>query len=284
MRTSGRSAVCAMALASMAAVALPAAADASPKKNPKEATFKATLSGSQVSTWEYHRANDKDDPCDASSDGYGDQTIRFDAKRTFRVTFRTPPKNQPDLYGTDGRPVVFATPFRLPVDAKADRNADVTVHTGDIGPPEVCGDNGGADPGYVPPTPDCGVREGGFAASFYFHPQGGDEDDLFVPLPGSTPYKNNLRLEGKDYEWLKADGSDSGGELRNVYERCPFFGDYVEDAGHIYISPAKIKEAKLFDKKRKKLVISGDHESNRTKDDTKSKTILAWNLRLKRIK
>ena len=278
MRKTG---ICAMALASMAAVALPASADA--KKLPyKTATFKATLSGSQVSTWEYHLANDKDDPCDASADGYGDQTVKFDAKRTFRIEFRTPPKKQPDLYGTDGRPVVFATPFRLPVDAKADRSGEITTHSEDIAKGE-CGDNGGADPNYVPPTPDCGVREGGFAASFYFHPQG-DEGDLFVPLPGSTPYKNNLRLEGSDYNWENADGSDGSPELRNVYERCPFYGDYVEDAGHIYISPAKIKEAKLFDKKRKKLVISGDHESNRTQDNTTSKTIIAWNLRLKRIK
>jgi hypothetical protein len=276
MRTSRRSAICAMALASMAAVALPAAADA--KKQPyRQATFRATISGSQVSTWEYHRPNDKDDPCDASADGYGDQTVRFGGSRKFTLTLYTPVKGNPDQYGTAGRPVVFTTPFPFVVPATADRNGDVTTHASDIGP--NCGDNGGADPGYVPPEPDCGTRTGQFSTRFYFH-DNSEDADLFVPIGKVPPDRDNLKLEGDSYEW----GEGSEPELRNTYERCPFYGDYVEDAGHIYISPAKIREARLFDKKRKKLVISGDHTSNRTEGDTTSKTILAWNLRLKRVK
>lgn len=282
MRTrTGTVRACCTAAMLAAVAAVPATADAA-KKPYKEATFKATLSGSQVSIWEYHRPNDKDDNCDASADGYGDQTIKFDAKRTFKITFRTPPKGQPDLYNTDGRPAVFATPFRLPVDAKAERNGEITTHTEDIAHGE-CGDNGGADPNYVPPTPDCGVRTGRFAARFYFNDPI-EDSDLFVPLTPVPPDKDHLRLDTTDYDWDAAGGGEGSSEIRNVYERCPFYGEYVESAGHIYISPAKIKESRLFDKKRKKLVIAGDTTSTRTQDNTTSKTILAWNLRLKRIK
>ena len=279
MRKSG---ICAMAVASMAACALPVAADAKkPAKNYKEATFKATLRGNQVSTWEYSRPNDKDDPCDASAQGNGSQQISFDAKRTFKITFRTPPKGQPDLYNTDGRPAVFATPFRLPVDATAEREGELTTNAGDIGPD--CGDNGGADPDYVPPVPDCGTREGGFAARFYFHDPVQDEDDLLVPLVSE---KNMLILDSTDYEWTKpgGGGEQSESELRNTYERCPFYGEYPPDAGHIYLTAGKIKEATLFNKKRKKIVISTDRTSTETMDNTKTKTLLTWNLRLKRIK
>ncbi len=270
------------AVAALALLALPIAADAA-KKPYKEATFKATLSGSQVSTFEYHRPNDKDDPCDAGADGYGDQTIKFDSKRTFRVTFRTPPKGQPNLYLTNGRPMVFLTPFMLTLQAQADRNGEMTVHAGDIGP--NCGDNGGADPGYVPPAKDCGTRDGIFKAKLYFR-DGSPDADMFVPLPGGTPEKNNLKLEGWQYEWTQPGGEDAASSLNETYTNCPYsqVDSYPENAGEIWISPAKIKESKLFDKKRKKLVISGDNTVNLGKGDTTGKTIIAWNLRMTRVK
>jgi hypothetical protein len=270
------------AVTALALLALPVAADAA-KKPYKEATFKATLSGSQVSTFEYHRPNDKDDPCDASADGYGDQTIKFDSKRKFRVTFRTPPKGQPNLYLTAGRPMVFLTPFMLTLQAQAERNGEMNVHASDIGP--NCGDNGGADPGYVPPAKDCGTREGIFKAKLYFH-DGSPDYDLFVPIGKNQSDKNQLKLEGWQYEWTQPNGGDSSSTLSDTYLNCPYsqVDSYPENAGEIWISPAKIKESKLFDKKRKKLVISGDNTVNLGKGNTTGKTIIAWNLRMTRVK
>jgi hypothetical protein len=270
------------AVAALALLALPVAADAA-KKPYKEATYKATLSGSQVSTFEYHRPNDKDDPCDASADGYGDQTIKFNSGRKFKVTFRTPPKGQPDLYLTNGRPMVFLTPFILNMNATAERNGDMTVHAGDIGP--NCGDNGGADPGYVPPAKDCGTRDGKFSVKLYFH-DGSPESDLIVPIPGGTPEKNHVNLEGSQYEWMQPGGGDSSSSLGDTYQNCPYsqVDSYPENAGEIWISAAKIKESKLFSKKSKKLVISGDNTVNLGKGNTTGKTIIAWNLRLTRVK
>src|SRR4051812_49716402 len=97
-----------------ALVAVPTGADAKPVGGFKQATFKATLSGSQVTTWEYHNPDDPTNQCDAGSDGYGDQTIKFDAKRTFKLTFTAPPKNRPNMFSTAGRPSVFSTPLFLP--------------------------------------------------------------------------------------------------------------------------------------------------------------------------
>ena len=270
------------AVTALALLAVPVGADAA-RKTWKEATFKATLSGSQVSTFEYHRPNDKDDPCDASADGYGDQTIKFGGGRKFNITFRTPPKGQPNLYQTNGRPMVFLTPFILNVDATAERNGDMTVHAGDIGP--NCGDNGGADPGYVPPAKDCGTRDGRFNVRLYFHDPSADAD-MLVPLPGDPPDNNRLKLEGSQYEWMQPGGQDSSTTLGDTFQNCPYsqVDSYPENAGEIWISPAKIKESKLFSKKRKKLVISGDNTVNLGKGNTTGKTIIAWNLRMTRVK
>jgi hypothetical protein len=270
-----RKAICAVAL--LAAAAVPAAADAKGKTY-KEATFKATLSGSQVSTYEEHRPNDKDDPCDASADGYGDQTIKFDAGKSFKITFRTPPKGKPNLYLTAGRPVVFTDPFSLSMKATAERNADMTVHAGDIGP--NCGDNGGADPGYVPPAKDCGVRTGSIDARLYFH-DGSPESELVVPIPGGQSEKNHLSLEGTSYNW-----AGGAGELRSTYTNCPWptTGHYADDIGKLWIGAGKVPESRLFDKKHKKLVVSGDNIVNLKQGNVTGKTILAWNLRLTRVK
>ncbi|MEA2468129.1 MAG: hypothetical protein QOJ57_2255 [Thermoleophilaceae bacterium] len=278
----GRAVCTAAALA--AVVAVPATADAKPKPKPlKQATFKATLSGSQVTTWEYHHAKDKNNPCDASANGNGDQTIKFDAKRRFRITFTQPPKNNPDIFGTAGQPAVLTAPLYLTADATAERNGEESVNAGEIDHNACPGDNGGADPGYEPPPSDCGRRTGIFKTRLYFR-DNSEDADLFVPLPGGQ--KNQLTLDGWQYDWTKADGSGSESELRNTYERCPFHlkDSYPDEAGHIYISRAKLNEKALFDKKRKKFVVSGDHIAQRGGDETSGQTILAWNLRLTRVK
>jgi hypothetical protein len=273
-----------MAAACAAVVALPATADAKPKPL-KQATFKATLSGSQVTTWEYHKQKNKDDACDAGADGYGDQTVKFNAGRTFRITFTQPPKNNPDIFGTDGHPAVVIAPLYLKVNAKADRNGEFNVHAEQIDHANCPGDNGGADPGYTPTPKDCGVRNGTFDTRIYFH-DNSEDADLFVPIGGRKIENNALRVEGWQYDWEKADGSDSSSELRNTYENCPFQleDSYIDDAGHIYIGPGKLSEKALFSKKRKKFVVSGDHTFKRGGGYTSGQTILAWNLRLARVK
>src|SRR3954471_24856814 len=158
---------CTALAASALMVALPVSAEASkvPSGGVKQAIFKPTLSGSQVTTWEYHHK--AQGGCDADADGYGDQTIKFgDNKKTFKVTFQTPPKRDPNLFGTESRPAVVIEPLFHRLKATADRNGE--VKTGAADTTECPGDNGGADPGYTPPEPDCGVRQGSFQPKLYF--------------------------------------------------------------------------------------------------------------------
>src|SRR5690242_21841161 len=108
MRKSG---ICTALAASALVAVLPATAEASkaPSGGVKQAVFKATLSGSQVTTWEYHYK--VDNGCGRDEDAFGDQQLSFgDNATTFKITFSAPPKNQPDLFGTAGRPAVVVEP------------------------------------------------------------------------------------------------------------------------------------------------------------------------------
>jgi hypothetical protein len=271
--------IAAVLAAATCAAALPAAASAKPA-GAKQATFKATLSGSQVTTWEYHHAQDDDNPCDASSNGYGDQTIKFTAGRKFNITFTAPPKKQPDLFGTNGRPGVITAPIFLPLDATAERNGDYSVNYGEI--QSGCDGASGGDDG-IPTPKDCGVRKGGFQGLVYFHPSiGGDGVDF--PTPHPFPEKNTLKLEGLSYEWQTPEGSQS--TLFDAYKNCPMLlrDADVDVAGNIYTSPAKLSEKALFNKKRKRIVVSGDHIAKHNAGGSTGQTILAWNLRLTRVK
>jgi hypothetical protein len=284
MRKSRTITACTTLAASALVAALPVTAEASKAPSPsvKQAVFKATLSGSQVTTWEYHHK--AQGGCDADASGNGDQQIKFgDNKKTFKVTFSTPPKKQPNLFLTAGRPAVVIEPLFHRIKATASRDGEVQYGAADT---TLCpGDNGGADPGYRPPEPDCGMRYGSFQPKLYFHEVNQDPDDLIVPLPRFPVEKNRLSLDGADWMWSTATGSQHS-ELRNTFEHCPFIfdPDTVDDLGNIYISQAKLSEKALFNKSRKHIVVSGDHISKRHDADSSGQTILAWNLRLTRVK
>jgi hypothetical protein len=266
--------------------AIPATAEAKkPAKPPapKVAKFRATLTGSQVTTWEYHRPDDKNNPCDASADGNGDQTIKFDAGGHFDLTFYKPTSKQPNLFGTHGRPAV--TPLRIAVAGTADRHGEVAVHLDDIDRTKCDGPNGGGvDPSQVNPPTDCGARNGIIRTDFYY--DGGPLDDgLYVPIPGGKPSpKDHLTLAGSDYDW-RGNGQH-GDNLDSAYKNCPLMldGGYVEKSGHIFSSATRLPESKLFDKKRRKIVASGSIVSKRGGGQTTGQTIIAWNLRLTRVK
>jgi hypothetical protein len=260
----GRGICTAAALAAVAAV--PATADAA-KRPYKEATFKATLSGSQVTTWEYHHKLQSG--CDVAADGYGDQTIKFDAGRSFKVTFARPPKGQPNLFSSNGRPIVTTFPIGLPLRATAERNGDYKVNYQEHR--QCDGGAGGGGETNLPPK-DCGMRTGSFNFRLFFRDPSLD-DEIVIPLPHPLAEKNSLKLEGNYYRWGQASTLD------DTYKNCPLLLEdtYVEKAGNIFTSPAKLVEKQVFDTRRKRFVVSGHHIAN-------GQTILAWNLRLTRVK
>src|SRR3954451_16585600 len=189
-------------------------------------------------------------------------------------------KGQADLFGTKGRPSVFSTPLFLPVDATAERNGDYQVHYGQVAKdcPGV-GSGGGDD---IPTPHDCGVRNGGFQVRLFFHDPSPDAD--LIPVQRHLPEKNTLKLEGNVYEWLASGGSAS--TLDFAYQNCPLLPEntYVERAGNIWTSGAHLSEKTLFNRKRRKIVVSGHTIQKLGGGDSTGKTILAWNLRLTRVK
>jgi hypothetical protein len=281
----GRACIALVAAAATVA-AFPVTAEAKkPPKGPKppvEAHFRATLSGSQVTTWEYHHAKNQDDPCSASSHGYGDQTIKFDAGGHFDVRVVKPPKGNPNLLLTHGRPAVI--PPSLAVAVKAERHGEYHVNYGEIDRNNCKGENGGGGD-YTPPPTDCGAREGIFRAKLFYDTDR-DQNRVFVPMSGKKgPDANRLKLGSWLYEFKNPKGGRPS-SLDSTYTNCPWLlqDSQVEREGTIFTSQASLPEKRLFDKKRKKFVVSGHVIAKRGGGDSTGQTIIAWNLRLTRVK
>jgi hypothetical protein len=281
IRTTLTLAVCAAAVAAGTAQA----ADTSiPKDIKPPAYFKATLTGSQITTWDYSKPNDMNDPCDISADGHGSQSLKFEAPKNLKILASPAPKSQPNFWGTNGRPSVLTTPADLRAKITAEREGEFHVHYADLDPAQCSGDNGG---GVVPndqKAQDCGTRSG----TFYLKPTfftDSDTDDLFVPIPGTHKDRDNLTLTGDSYSWYDLKRGDITSSLEGTYENCPFeLENRVERDGGIYASSSKLKEKDLFNTKKKKLTVSGSIIAKVSSPHATGQTIIAWNLKLTRVK
>jgi len=176
------------------------------------------------------------------------------------------------------------------VSAEAERNADVKFTEYPIGSDCPVVSDGGAIPSSER-AKDCGVRTGYFSTRLYYYPlisSRNDDDDLFVPIgPGDGyPLKDFLKLETAN-DQLFIDPRDGSGvtDLEEAYANCPFLLEdaYTPKTGNMYTSANKFPEKRLFDKSRKKLVVSGSKIRKHNGEKTTGQTILAWNLRLTRV-
>jgi hypothetical protein len=252
-------------LASAAAILAVAAAPAHAAKKPlpglKIATFDATLAGSQVTTWHFDDTDDPNDPCDGASRGDGSQQIRF-ATKTVRLrvmhgrSFKRPSFVMPMINGTatverEGDYTVLPTPY--------DEDA--------CGPPVAIGDGNGDGP----PPKDCGTRETTMILQpGYDNDLQSDPDDFLVPLVEPT----SLRLDGNlgPYE---------------TFQECPYWvgggtGPSEDALLQSWAEAAPFK--RFYEKRRKSMVFSGDRDMNFTAPNFTGRTLIAWNLRLKRVK
>jgi hypothetical protein len=253
----------ALAAAAAAALAAPAAADArKPSPDGGRALFKGHLLGHQVSTWHFEDPGDPNDPCNISRTGDGDQTIEFEAK-DLEIGVVRPPRGRPNLLGTHGRPWVWSRASD-PMALTATRNA----HTHDSSPPPgpLCGDFGGPDDDtpVAPPVSDCGTREG-FAADR-------------LEFAG----RDRVKLSSQEHGW----GESREPYLLDMFDDCVFLldGAAAEHNGWLLPTTARIPEQRLFDRRRRKLVISGHTIKKYAEGPATGQTIVAWNLRLTRIK
>ncbi|MEA2480512.1 MAG: hypothetical protein QOJ07_2434 [Thermoleophilaceae bacterium] len=277
---------CTALVAAAALAALPASASAAAQPVPPgAAVFEATLSGSQVTTWDNLRAKNQDDPCSSSSEGHGDQTLRFAVPGKFKLIFAKPPKGQPNLFGSHGLPLIYGDGGLQTARITAERNGEYTVHTDEIDQSRCPGQNGGGvDPTRNPK--DCGTRSGSFNTNLQFHDDGTIDDDLFVPIPGGRKSeKKYLTLFGTAFSWADAAHGTYAATLDELYQNCPMLlNARAEREGAIYASQEKLPATSVFDKRKKKLVVSGSVIAKVGEGDTTGQTIEAWNLRLKRVK
>jgi hypothetical protein len=246
------------ALALTALLALAPSADAlaaKPKAKPElpqTATFRATLSGSQVSTWSYRR--DPVDSCDASQTGDGSQMIRFKARPT-RVTVM----RDDDL--------AMVSPH-LDTAVEVDREGDYKVGYPPAG--QCPGDFDGGGSGTAPK--DCGTRKGrGLVSLAIEDPDAaGSADDDLAPLVH------------RDRLWLTGDATGV-----SDFAECPFFigGPADSPTGvEILQTFVKQKERDLFNRRRRTIKVNADYTKTYTAPGFTGKTLLTWNLRLVRIR
>lgn len=267
-----------LALITAAAVTAiaPTAAEAKKSKDSKQtlATFEATLTGTQVTTWNYKDPVVEDDPCDTGIEANGDQTIRFATER-FRLQVAAPPKREPNMFRTAGRPIVLPLGGRPKLALTAERHGE-SLYTPPRG--SDCGDNGGPDRGNDLLLADCGERKGSGSARFFYHTETW-ETDRVVP---AKPDKDWLKLGTEVTSWGGAGGQD----LSARYDDCPWMleGADAEYRGELVPTAVKASERRMFDTRRKKLAISGSVVKPYASGFSSGQTIVAWNLRLKRVK
>ena len=242
-----------------ASLLLAAPASAAKKPDPdalKIATFEATISGTQVSTWSYRDLDDQDDPCDGASSGDGSQTINFRTKRVELQVFK-------------GK-ALFKTAAFVPGvkgTAQIEREGDYAVHDAPYDE-SLCGPTveGGGDGA---PTPkDCGRRTAEIELQPLYDMLALENPDGSIP----NPPRNSLFMSGELGEWPG-------------YMDCPYWigGNLGPSEDELEQSWERYPDRKLFQKRRKRIVISGDRTVNYRDEGFTGKTLITWNLRLRRV-
>jgi hypothetical protein len=254
-------------LAAAAVVASLAAAPAA-HAAPKKATYQLTLTGSQVTTWDYHKRQQPS--CDWPEEGHGDQEINFYTRD------RKPVKVTVTAARGGG---LTLSPAPLKLEAYADINASwKRLFTQQSACPEG-GVFGGVDGG--PPRDEVG--------SDNCLTSGGVDVRL-----GAT--KNALTFAG-DPAWLDSDIDSyrslaalcgQQGHSNAVLGLGDTRGEYL---GALIESSEKLSAKKLLDPRTKKLKVSGGatvsypnpEQPIQPNDQTTGKTTLAWNATFKRV-
>ena len=262
----------ALAVLAAGALALPAAAEA----KPKAPLFKATVKGSQVSTWSQHHAPQF--TCDATVNGNGSQMVRFESDPV-KLTVVKAKGALPVLARPDDEMARYGYAEPIPAIAMADREGVQDIQA----PGGECNGTGGWNG--ESPAKDCGRRFGRIDLRIGYGP----------PLTGIAPSalsKDVLNVSGH-YEQF-ADTQDSidpatfaGDPLGHTYENCPYWADGPASPAvdELLATGEKFPVKKLAAiKKGKTVTISGDERQSSAAGDFSGETLTTWNLKLKRVK
>ena len=257
------------ALAALLACAAPLGAGVGAAEAKKKVRYKVTISGSQVTTWEYRKQMAP--RCDFPEEETGEQEIKFKSLvgPKEKVTF---------VKGRKGK--VTMKPVDMVLAAQTDIERRYKTLYTRITP---CGGGGtyGGDGGG--PAKDAIGKD----SCFQF---GALRLGLFTKKGKSpmrfrtTPHYNDIVTQ--PFTFPAACSAD------NEYVPLGLVEHNGEYEGNLVESTKKLPAKKLFGKKTKKLTISGSRvlrypnskQSYAGPPKTTGKTILAWNLRLKRVR
>jgi hypothetical protein len=255
--------------ACVAALAFCNAADAAP--GVKQAKFKASISGSQVTTWVYDKA--AEGPCVGAIHDAGSVQMPYRSHEPTKLNAVQAPKGNPLYDISHGDPLISPT-------IRAFASADVEGTAWAQGPPDPsqCEDNGG---GVEPQPQDCGQVVG------------------FLDVKLGYILDDEILVSGDSQGWGQAVVSDgSGDELRNAFQNCPYweYGPYDDAAaqGDLVFVQEKLTPKQLFDAKRKKIVLDGSEREcyddsgitacgRDASDQFYGEILNTWKLTLKRV-
>jgi hypothetical protein len=256
--------------ACLVACLLTGAAEAKP--GAKLANFKASISGSQVTTWVLDTP--ADGPCVGATHSAGSVQMPYRSREAAKLTAIQVPKSNPMYQTTHGDPFFSPT---IQVSASADMEGEAWAQGAPD--PTQCDDNGG---GVEPQPQDCGQVVG------------------FLDVKLSYLLDDELSVTGDSQGWGQTVVSGGGGdELRNVFSNCPYWNggpyDASEAEGDLIFAGDKLGEKDVFDTTKKKFVLNGSERE--CYDDTGVTTcgrdaadkfygeiLNTWKLTLKRVK
>jgi uncharacterized low-complexity protein len=258
MRHRSTLSACAAALA--VAVAAPAAHAAKPPR------FDLQLTGSQVTTWSYGHIGDG--KCDLGANGEGSEQLTYDTGKVRVVAVKPttgPQKGLPQLTLPGDRMAQYGLPRGIPAVVKGEREGTMDQRAG-------CGGTGGSTQTVAK---DCGPRWGR------------------VTLQVGWEVLAAFRVEGVHDTFGEAGASkppappELGAPLGHVYENCPFLLAQGARAAYDELLPAaKELSARKLPKVGKTLKLSGDaaEELEDGDGERSSKTLVTWNMTLKRVR
>jgi hypothetical protein len=219
----------------------------------KMAEFKVEVEGTQTATM--HRTLEAKDPCSTSDFSTGREVLKFHTEHPVIVTAFDSP-------GGGFNPEFFVThQVTIPTVATLDRS-----FTPVFGPPPTnpeCGENGGMDESYVPPTPDCGTRHLDFPVKLQYSRTKHDGLLLSSGLTDETLYELCPQTASiESFPWL-------------LVEKGGGHGNYIT---------ADLSQKNLFDPDFQQWISLANGSKKRVHADEWHKTSIHWSVSFTRLK
>ncbi len=239
----------------------------------KAPTYKVSIKGNQVSTW--NQSHTPEFQCDATVTGAGSQDIPIITDKPLKLAlFR--PKGMPAVLA---EPDDFGAKYGVPSPIKLSVNAEREGYQNIQAPGGNCNGTGGWGGETIPP--DCGLRFGWIDLTLgYGHPLGGVVEE-------NT--KDILKLGGHYTDFTTVvplqPGPWEGDPIGHTYENCAFWpaGD-AAGIDELILTGEKLPVSKLAKLKPGKTIkLSGGEQEPETAGDFAGETTIAWNMKIKRV-